>query len=92
MVHIESDPKGAKAYINDQPVGETPISEKLSNFIGKDYKLTLKKEGYTTLTTMLEKEIKVGGIVGGIFLLPVFLWCYGPEPYGIYELSREDAE
>ena len=46
---IDSDPQGARVFVNDEEVGLTPA--KLSFLWYGDYDLILRKDGYQTLKT-----------------------------------------
>ncbi len=92
MVTVDSEPKGVEVYINQKYVGTTPVEKKLSNFAANTYNLRLKKDGYKTLETQLEKEVKAGAVVGGIFLLGIpLLWVYGPQKEHYYKLEPGDS-
>ena len=72
LVRIETPGvEGAEIKINDQPVGRTPIKKSLSDAILEEYNIEVSKEGYKTYYGRLQKEVKVGALVGG---LPIFLW------------------
>jgi hypothetical protein len=45
---IRSDPPGALVYVDDQPIGETPVSTEFTYYGTR--KLQLIKDGYETLT------------------------------------------
>ena len=88
---FESTPSGAKVYLDGELIGETPLEVKLSNFIGNPYVLELKKDGYPTFKTSINKEPKVGPILVGACtgFLPALLWCYGPKSSYSYELASK---
>ena len=89
MVRIETNVPGATVKINNQKVGKTPLQKSLSDFAFQEYDVTIEKEGYEILNTQLAKEAKVGPIVGGIFFIFPFLWCYGPSPYQYFDLTTK---
>jgi len=89
MVTISSEPSGANVFLNGKLSGKTPYKTKLSDFVGKSYPIRLQLKGYHDIRTQLGKEAKVGTIVGGIFIWPLFLWCYGPEANQHYILQRK---
>ena len=92
MVHFNSYPAEADIYVNDEYIGKTPISKKISNFVGRDPTLTVKKEGYYPIIKSLNKEVKVGALVGGLFLCwPAILWCYGPEANQYFNLQKVES-
>lgn len=85
---IESDPQGAKVYINGDYLGETPLQETLSNFIGNNYTIRLEKSGYRTLVRVLDKEGKILEATAGYFLLVPLLWVYGPKSYYYFTMDK----
>jgi hypothetical protein len=87
LVRIDTSEPGATVILNRKEIGETPLEKKLSNDVFKKYDVIIKKDGYKTIHSELEKEVKAGPIIGGLFFLwPLFLWCYGPEAYQEFEL------
>jgi PEGA domain/Short C-terminal domain len=73
---IQSNPIGAKLYINNELVGNTPYTYQDTKIVGSRTFVKMEKEGYETLETSFarDEEIEVGAIIGGIFLLVPFLW------------------
>jgi hypothetical protein len=49
IMKIESDPQGARVFVNDEEVGVTPV--RLSFLWYGDYDVMLRKDGYETLKT-----------------------------------------
>ena len=88
-VQIMSEPAGAEVEINGQPQGTTPLKLDLSDFAFTEYQIQLKKNGYKNKVERLQKEAKVGAIVGGIFFGISLLWCYGPAPVQNYKLELQ---
>lgn len=79
-VTFYTDAQEAEVYVDGELIGSTPATAKLSNGIWNDPTITIKKDGYKTLNTSLQKEVKTPNIVLGILLnWPAFLWCYGPK-------------
>ncbi len=75
-----TDTEDAEVYIDGELIGSTPATAKLSNGIWNDPTITIKKDGFKTLNTSLQKEVKVPNIALGLLLnWPAFLWCYGPK-------------
>ena len=89
FVTIDSKPQGATVYIDGAPRGETPITQELSNLAFETYQLRLELEGYHSVYTSLEQEVKVGAAIGGFLFLPAWLWAYGPVDYQYYELINK---
>lgn len=68
---IQSNPAGAKVYLNGEPVGVTPYTHADTKIVGSTTHVRLKKEGYETLNTAFSRneEADVGAIIGGVFVL-----------------------
>lgn len=88
QVTIESNPPDAAVYLNDRPVGRTPVTVVLGNEAWQDYRLELRKEGYAVLTRLLVKEVKTTNVIGGFFLGLPFIWVYGPQSYYQFVLDQ----
>lgn len=88
-VRIMSDPSEAEVEINGQPQGKTPLILELSDLVFTNYQIQLKKPGYKEKNAQLQKEFKTGTFVGGLFVWPFLLWCYGPAPAQTYKLDKE---
>lgn len=90
LVHIKTDPEGAKVYVNEQPVGNSPVAKEYSNFVGNQYHVRILKEGYKPIETELQREVKVGNLIAGLIIVwPLLLWCYGPDEYYSFELQED---
>ena len=66
---IQSNPSGAKIYLNGELVGTTPYTYKDTKIVGSTTTATLEKEGHEPLNTSFSRneETDVGAIIGGIF-------------------------
>ncbi|WP_420150647.1 PEGA domain-containing protein [Spirosoma sp.] len=86
---IQSNPSGAKLYLNESPVGVTPYRYADTKIIGSTTQVRLEKEGYTPLRTSFSRneQADVGAIIGGIFFLFPFLWTMKYSPEHTYELA-----
>lgn len=86
---IQSNPNGAKVYIDGEAVGQTPYSHSDTKIVGSCMNVRLEKEGHETLNTTIcrNEEADVGAIVGGFFVLVPFLWTMKYKPTHSYELS-----
>jgi len=89
MVRIDTNVPDAKITINGQPVGTAPVTTSLSDAIWENYTFTIQKDGYKTVRGVLNKEFKVGTFIGGLFLWPLLLWTYGPQPFQTFELEKQ---
>lgn len=85
---IQSDPTGAKVYINGEPVGKTPNLDSDTKILGSVTNVDLVKEGYEPLYASIERneQVDVGAIVGGFFFGIPFLWSLQYNPTHNYEL------
>lgn len=86
---IQSDPTGAKIYLDGEPVGTTPYSHTDTKIVGSSTQVRLEKEGYEVFYTNLSRneEVDVGALVGGIFVLIPFLWIMKYKASHTYELK-----
>ena len=87
---INSDPSGAKLYIDGVKTGKTPYVYTDSKIVGSTTSIKLKKDGFEDLNVVMSKNEKanVGAIIGGIFVLVPFLWTMDYNPERTYELEK----
>jgi hypothetical protein len=85
---INSQPQGAKVYLNGQYRGTTPYNYSDTKIVGSVTNVRLEKEGHEPLQVPLirNERADAGAIVGGIFLLFPFLWTMAYDPEHTYEL------
>ncbi|MGJ1387887.1 PEGA domain-containing protein [Sphingobacterium spiritivorum] len=90
---IQSNPSGAKVYLNGESVGVTPYSHKDTKIIGSTTNIKLEKEGYEIFNTSFSRNEKadVGAIIGGVFVLVPFLWTMKYKPERTYDLIPAGA-
>jgi len=86
---IHSIPSGARLYIDDQPVGNTPFLLRNTKIVGSKTNLRLVKTGYEEIITSIYKNEKVdaGALIGGILVGVPFLWIMEYKPMHYYELT-----
>ncbi len=86
---IQSNPSGAKVYLNGEPTGTTPYTYTDTKIVGSTTTVKLEMDGYAPLNTTLSRneEVDVGAIIGGILLLVPFLWTMKYKPTHTYELT-----
>jgi hypothetical protein len=80
---IQSDPTGAKVYIDDEPQGFTPFTYSDTKIVGSYTYVRLEKEGYLPFTTVLtrDEEVDVAPIIGGFCgVWPLWLWFMKYKP------------
>ncbi|WP_077133995.1 PEGA domain-containing protein [Spirosoma montaniterrae] len=85
---IQSNPSGAKLYLNSSLVGTTPYTHSDTKIVGSTTFVRLEKEGYEPLNTSFSRDERAdaGAIIGGIFFLFPFLWTMKYNPGRTYEL------
>ena len=85
---IQTNPSGAKVYMNDEYKGVTPLSYSDTKIVGSASIVRLELEGYQPLNTVLTRNeaADVGAIIGGVFFLFPFLWTMKYNPVHTYEL------
>jgi len=89
---IQSEPTGAKVYIEDEPLGFTPFTYSDTKIVGSTTYLRLEKEGYKPFTTVLtrDEEVDVAPIIGGLCgIWPLWFWFMKYKPIHFYELVTE---
>jgi hypothetical protein len=86
---IQSNPSGAKLYLNSSYVGTTPFKHTDTKIVGTTTFVRLEKEGYESLNTSFSRneQADVGAIIGGVFVLFPFLWTMKYDPSRTFELT-----
>ena len=86
---IQSNPSGAKVYLNGEPIGVTPYTHQDTKLVGSTTTLKLEKEGYAPLNTYFTRneEVDLGAVIGGVFVLVPFLWTMKYKPTHNYDLT-----
>ncbi|MNK13413.1 PEGA domain protein [compost metagenome] len=87
---IQSNPSGAKVYLNGEAVGTTPYHHEDTKIVGSTTTVKLEKEGYEPFNASFSRNEKadVGAIIGGVFVLFPFLWTMKYKPERTYELVK----
>ena len=90
---IESNPSGAKVYLDGEPLGMTPYTHRDTKIVGMRTTVKLVKEGYKPFNTDFWKteEPNIGAIIGGVFVLVPFLWTMKYKPKHTYELTASSG-
>ena len=90
---IQSNPSGAKVYLNDESVGTTPYTHKDKKITFSKTTVKLEKEGYEPFNTILTRneKVDVGAIIAGFFILVPWLWTMEYKPTHTFELKPEDS-
>ncbi len=86
---IQSNPSGARVYMNEEFLGVTPFSYSDTKIVGSTTSLRLEKEGYEPLYTYISRneEADIGAIIGGLLVWVPFLWTMKYKPVHTYELK-----
>jgi hypothetical protein len=86
---IQSNPSGAKVYLNEESFGTTPYVHKDRKVTFSKTRVRLEKEGYEPLNTFFsrDEEVEVGAIVAGFFVIVPWLWTMKYKPTHSYELT-----
>ena len=89
---IQSIPSGAKVYLNEEEVGQTPYTMQDTKIIWTSTVVKLKKDGYKIFNTTITRneEADVGPIIGGFFCTVPWLWAMKYKPIHKYELVPAD--
>jgi hypothetical protein len=85
---IQSQPPGARLYLNGEPVGVTPYTMTDTKIVGSTTTVRLEYPGFEPTTGVITRneEFDAGACIGGVFLLFPFLWIEGYRPWHVFEL------
>ncbi len=85
---IETNPVGAKLYLDGEPVGTTPYTHSDTKIVGSSTNIRLEKAGYEPLNVAMSRneQVDVGAIIGGLFVWVPFLWIMKYKPVHRYEM------
>ena len=84
---IKSVPTGARTYVDQRFIGETPVGFSDSSAFWTKRRLVLKKEGYEDTEIRLSKdEVRVGPLIGTLLILVPVFWLLGYPDEVTYEL------
>ncbi len=88
---IQSQPSGARLYLNGEYVGKTPYTHRDTKIVGTCTTVRIEEEGYEMFhgNFCRNEEADVGAIIGGVFFLFPFLWTMKYKPDRTYELRSE---
>ncbi|NBB90265.1 MAG: PEGA domain-containing protein [Spirochaetes bacterium] len=87
-VTFYTEPEGAQVYVDDQYLGESPASKRMTNGVWADSRVHVEAEGYKSSYTRVDKEIKAANLALGLLIWwPALLWVHGPEPRQRIELA-----
>lgn len=85
---IQSNPNGAKVFLNGESVGTTPYMHEDTKIVGSTTTVRLEKEGYSPFNGSFSRneQADVGAIIGGVFVLFPFLWTMKYKPERSFDL------
>ena len=89
-VSINSNPTGARTYVDNQFIGLTPATFVEKSGLGKQYQVRLEKDGYRTLTTQEKQGLNlVYMLFSLLFTCGIgILWSFTLEDRYDYSLER----
>ena len=79
---LQSQPPGARVFLNGVPVGTTPYTMTDTNISGTATQVRLEYPGFDPFNAMIvrSEELDPLALIGGIFLLVPLLWIMGYQP------------
>jgi hypothetical protein len=89
---IETNPPGAKVYVNQAYIGKSPVVYRDSKIVGSSQTIKIEHPGYEPLYAPLSRTEKpmAGPIIAGFFTGGIaFLWGLGYDEYRTFELVPE---
>jgi len=88
---INSNPTGARTYVDDQFIGLTPATFVERSGMGKEYQIRLEKEGYRSVTTMEKQGLNLTFLaISLLFTCGIgILWSFTLEDRYDYSLEKE---
>jgi hypothetical protein len=86
---IQSQPTGAKVYLDGQVGGNTPYTMSDTKMVGSSTQIRLEYPGYQSFNTVISRneEFDPLACIGGVFALVPFLWVMKYKPVHTYELT-----
>jgi len=90
---LQSQPPGARVFLNNVPVGTTPYTMTDANIVGTTTQVRLEYPGYAPLNTYIvrNEELDPLALIGGCFLLVPFLWVMRYSASHFYQLQPAGA-
>jgi len=71
---------GAHVIVDGQHIGQTPgASTSVSNGLWSTTRISVTADGYHPQNFTARRELKVGPLIGGLFVWPFLLWVWGPS-------------
>ncbi len=88
---IETNPPGAKVYVNNAYIGKSPVVYQDTKLLGTSQTIKIEHPGYEPFYAPLVRNEKpmIGPIIGGFICWIPFLWALGYDEYRSFELVPE---
>jgi len=85
---IQSQPSGARIYLDGQPAGVTPYTMSDTKIVGSTTMVRLEYPGYEPTVGFISRneELDVLALIGGLLVLIPFLWIMDYRPLHVFEL------
>jgi hypothetical protein len=88
-VQINSNPTGARTYVDNQFIGLTPATFVERSGMGKAYQFRLEKEGYRTMNAPAKQRVNVIYLLFSLFTCGIgILFSFTLEDSYDYALER----
>jgi hypothetical protein len=86
---LQSQPPGARVFLNGVPVGTTPYTMTDTNMSGTATQVRFEYPGFEPFNAMIvrSEELDPLALIGGIFLLVPFLWILGYQPTHFFTMQ-----
>ena len=79
-VTFYTEPEGAEVYVDNESLGDSPTSKRMTNGVWADPRVRVEAEGYKPRSTRVDKELKAANLALGLLIWwPALLWVHGPE-------------
>lgn len=90
---IETNPPGAKVFIDNAYAGQSPILMNDYKFSTTCTYIRIEKDGYETIETDIckDEEIDFGAAIGGLFFYIPWLWILEYYPVHSYILNPTES-
>ena len=90
---LQTQPPGARVFLNGMPAGSTPYTLTDSNIVGSITQVHFEYPGYQPLDVVIARneELDVGPLIAGIFFLVPLLWVMKYRANHTYQLQPAGA-
>jgi hypothetical protein len=86
---LQSQPPGARVFLNGMPVGATPYTMTDTNMSGSATQVRLEYPGFEPFNAMIVRSEQLDplALITGIFLLVPLLWILGYQPTHFFTMQ-----